>query len=196
MNFVDGMNGLIILISLCILFSLKVTFVNFLTPDEIVLINSLIIILFSILIFNFPKAYLFMGDSGAYLMGIIISYLTMRFFSTYNEVLSLKATVILFYPAMEVIFSVLRKIILKNNPLKADRNHLHTIIFNYFSKTFKFKIANPLSTITLVPLLSLPYLICSNYELNNLYSIIFSLIILFTVYVLYYLIFYKLAKKQ
>ena len=62
--------------------------------------------------------------TGGYRGGCII-YL----FSKHDELLTWSAPVLLFYPAMEVIFSFVRKVIQKKSPFEPDAHHLHLKIY-------------------------------------------------------------------
>ena len=72
-NLIDGFNGLLAIHAIIILSVLL--FINFINANnEIVYILFYIILLILIFLsFNFPKAQMFLGDSGAYLFGILIA---------------------------------------------------------------------------------------------------------------------------
>ena len=68
-NLIDGFNGLLS-INLIIINSILVYInLNNGNTEFSVFIIGQIIILLSFLLFNFPKAKIFLGDSGAYLFG-------------------------------------------------------------------------------------------------------------------------------
>ena len=72
-NLIDGFNGLLT-INLIII-NIILTYINILNANmeiSIILIAQIIILL-SFLLFNFPYAKIFLGDSGAYLMGSLIA---------------------------------------------------------------------------------------------------------------------------
>ena len=72
-NLIDGFNGLLS-INLIII-NIILTFIN-VTNDNLnlsLILISQIIILLSFTLFNFPKAKIFFGDSGAYLMGSMLA---------------------------------------------------------------------------------------------------------------------------
>ena len=130
-NFIDGFNGLLILHSI-IIFTI-LTFINF----ENYLFTQTLTILFSffvIIFFNFPKAKFFLGDSGAYTIGFLISYFVIRTANENSDISPIFFCILLFYLFYEVLFSFCRKKILKLNPLKPDHNHLHMIIYRIIDK--------------------------------------------------------------
>lgn len=66
-NFIDGFNGLLLIHIIIILSVLY--FINYNNNNNDLLkylITFLILILISLLFYNFPKAKIFLGDSGAY----------------------------------------------------------------------------------------------------------------------------------
>ena len=66
---IDGFNGLLGINLLIINIILLVINLNNANLEFSFLLISQIIILLSFLLFNFPKAKIFLGDSGAYLVG-------------------------------------------------------------------------------------------------------------------------------
>lgn len=113
-NLVDGINGLLLGIS--IIYSVA-------NSDF-----TLSFILFLLLILNL-KEYLFMGDSGAFLVAYLIfkrqniSYNFIQFLVYYG------------YPLYEITSSFMRRLLFGKNPFKADRYHLHHIGVEKFGLT-------------------------------------------------------------
>ena len=72
-NLIDGYNGLLGIHSLIILINLFL--INYLSDNNNLasLIFFSIFILIIFLIFNFPKAKIFLGDSGSYVLGAFIA---------------------------------------------------------------------------------------------------------------------------
>ena len=135
-NFIDGFNGLLIIHSLIIFIILYL--VNIWNSNNLnteIFLFFFIIILISVLIFNFPKAKIFLGDSGAYIIGVILAI-------TIIEISNLNPTIapfffsnLLFYIFFEVIFSFFRKAIVeKKSPFAPDQKHLHMLIFKFLKK--------------------------------------------------------------
>lgn len=147
-NFIDGFNGLLIIHSIIILVILYFINSQNSNADHIKsFILFSIIVCFSVLFFNFPKAKIFLGDSGAYFLGSIISLVIIEL-SNLNKIVSpFFFASILFYIFFEVFFSFFRKIIfLGSSPLKPDKKHLHMLFFKFiFSKVNKIERANYLT---------------------------------------------------
>jgi len=147
-NFIDGFNGLLIIHSIIILGILY--FINFQNSNVDYIkyfILFSIIVCFSVLFFNFPKAKIFLGDGGAYFLGSTISLIVIEL-SNLNKIISpFFFASILFYIFFEVFFSFFRKIFfLSSSPLKPDKKHLHMLLFKFiFSRVKKIEKANYLT---------------------------------------------------
>ena len=139
-NFIDGFNGLLIIHSLIIFTILY--FVNIWNNNNLNIENFLlffILILISILIFNFPKAKIFLGDSGAYIIGVILAITTIEISNLNPKIPPFFFANLLFYVFFEVIFSFFRKVIVeKRSPFAPDKKHLHMLIFKFLKKKVKF----------------------------------------------------------
>ena len=185
-NFIDGLNGLIISYFLIIIFILyRLNLVNlFFTNINLLLI---IVTLISLLVLNFYNK-LFMGDSGSYLLGfvagyfLIVTYLKNPFISPYFVVL------LLWYPAFETLFSIIRKLKTKKSPFKPDNNHFHHLLFFFLEKRFKLNknISNNLSSLIIITY----NLIIFNIATINIYYTYFH-IVLIIFNIMTYLIFYR-----
>lgn len=137
-NFIDGLNGLVIgyyILSLGIL-------LIFILSKNISYDYSLLIILLVILVINFPFNLFginFLGDSGSYLVAFIVGYVFVDFYKSYSEISVLFIVTLLWYPAFENLFSIIRKKIHKTDPSKPDTNHFHQLIFKFLILKFKDK---------------------------------------------------------
>ena len=159
MNLIDGVNGLCGAVALSILGSLL--FLSYKTSDVAMLstIFTVILILIPFLIFNYPYGKIFLGDLGAYSLGLIISMLTIILFGRHPEISPWGAVLILIYPATEVVFSLMRRMVKGISVYHADKEHLHLKLFYFFRpKPHYKKIANALVTPALSGLWLFPLL--------------------------------------
>ena len=129
-NFIDGMNGLAALFflgALCACVNL-----SFVANDAqaFLMLIPLIVLVIIFLLFNFPLGKLFLGDSGAYLLAILLSTWLIDFFSRHTEISSWNAVLIFIYPLIEVVYSVIRKSFLGKSPFYPDRHHIHIKIYD------------------------------------------------------------------
>ena len=128
-NLIDGFNGLLT-INLIII-NILLAYINISNGnlEFSILIISQIIILFSFLLFNFPGAKIFLGDSGAYTMGALIGLNTIITNNLNPNISSFFFSTLLFYLFFEVFFSFLRKLLQKKSPIYPDNKHLHMLCF-------------------------------------------------------------------
>lgn len=135
-NFIDGANGLAA--GTTLISTLTIAFLSFKIGDQSLLYLTLILstAIFAFLIFNYPKAKIFLGDSGSYTLGFMLAGLSMLLVLRHiNKVHWLFLGIVLLYPMLEVGFSVFRKLLFdKISPLDSDRNHLHQIIIRNHGK--------------------------------------------------------------
>ena len=146
-NLVDGFNGLLA-INLIII-NIILAYINMSNQnlEFSVLIISQIIILLSFLLFNFPNAKIFLGDSGAYTMGALTGLNTIITNNLNPNISSFFFCTLLFYLFFEVFFSFLRKLIQKKSPIYPDNKHLHMLSFYKFSGIFGKNKGNYLNSI-------------------------------------------------
>jgi UDP-N-acetylmuramyl pentapeptide phosphotransferase/UDP-N-acetylglucosamine-1-phosphate transferase len=186
MNLIDGVNGLCAAVALSILGALL--FVSYKTNDVVMLstIFNVILILIPFLIFNYPYGKIFLGDLGAYSLGLIISMLTIILFSRHPEISPWGAALILIYPATEVVFSLLRRAIKGVSIFHPDTSHLHLKFFHFFRPQPHYKkIANALVAPILSPLWLFPLIAISWVYLKTLYIFISILLFLLCYGLLY-----------
>ncbi len=196
MNLIDGVNGLCGAVALSILGALL--FLSYKTSDVVMLstISSVILILIPFLIFNYPYGKIFLGDLGAYILGLMISMFTIILFGRHPEISPWGAVLILIYPATEVVFSLLRRAIKGASIYHADTAHLHLKLFYFFrSQSGYKKMANALVTPILSPLWLFPLIAISWFYHKTIF--IFIVILLFVLcYGLLYLIIHNVQKQQ
>ena len=193
-NLIDGFNGLlsvnlIIINSVLIYINLK----NDNTEFSVFVIGQIIILL-AFLLFNFPKAKIFLGDSGAYLFGSLAALNVIITHNLNPNYSSFFFCILLFYLFFEVFFSFIRKITQKKSPIHPDNKHLHMLTFKKISLTFGKDKGNYINSIIInlaYLLLVLPALIFAKNPTISRYWF-FSLII---IYLLIYLRLYRLTKN-
>jgi UDP-GlcNAc:undecaprenyl-phosphate GlcNAc-1-phosphate transferase len=74
---------------------------------------------------NFYPARIFMGDSGAYFLGLILAML-----SIYSGAKLATAALVLGFPILDAIWAVVRRLARGVSPLKADRQHFHHLLLD------------------------------------------------------------------
>ena len=100
--------------------------------SEVFLFLSIILLIF--LIFNFfGKSIL--GDSGSYTLSFLFGFLLIDFFNNNRSISPYFIALILWYPAFENLFSILRRIFISRKKISSpDTLHLHQLIYLFCSK--------------------------------------------------------------
>ena len=149
-NFMDGVNTLvcgyyIIVLLFIIYLGEKNNFVYNFDEYYFLLINLIVVFLFN----SLSKIYL--GDAGSFLLSFIIGHYLIELFNnnlnSSTPIPSLFIILLLWYPAFENLFSILRKIINKKSPVKPDNLHLHQLLFLFLKKKKQLN-TNFLNTLT------------------------------------------------
>ena len=93
--------------------------------------------------FNFPRAQIFLGDSGAYLLGTLIAVSVIKTSLVNQSISPFCFCIILIYLFFEVFFSFFRKIfVVKTSPLFSDSKHLHMLLYKLLLKTSNDKLSS------------------------------------------------------
>lgn len=115
-NYQDGMDGLaggVVIISL----------IGFVVLGDILIAPTSIAIILGFLVFNFPPAKIFMGDSGAYFLGFVLAILTMIYLKPYDFIGLLGIIFILGLPLFDGIYTNLRRLVKRKSIFSGDREH-------------------------------------------------------------------------
>jgi UDP-GlcNAc:undecaprenyl-phosphate GlcNAc-1-phosphate transferase len=123
-NLVDGLDGLagglsVIAISFFVI-------LGGLAGGPLILALALMGAVLAFLRFNRPPAKVFMGDTGSLLIGYLLAVLSLVVVHadpTTNQAMAV--LVVLGIPGLDTAMSVVRRLALGRNPMKADSDHLH-----------------------------------------------------------------------
>jgi len=194
-NFMDGVNTLVVGYFILALSNiLYLSEINDLKLDHF-LVTICILVLFLIYLFNF-FGLMFLGDSGSYLISFIAG-VTMINFSNNNDLVSpYYIAAILWYPAYENLFSIIRKLIFKKSPSNPDNEHLHQLIYIFLKKNIKKNnfFSNSLTGI-LICIYNLIYFnLIFNYFCNTK-ILVFSILFNVTLYNITFIFLNKFQKK-
>lgn len=137
-NFIDGVNNLSslnFLIILFFVFLLSKEFNNFYIQN---ISYTLILCLLIFVLFNFFGKN-FLGDGGIYGLSFLVGFIIIKL-SVFDEKISPYFLAnLLWYPAFENLFSIIRRSLDKKKNYVADNYHLHQLIFKYFQNKKIFK---------------------------------------------------------
>ncbi len=127
MNIVDGLNGLLAGIAIGVLGALAVVSAQFgeTALQQLALAGIAAVAGFGV--FNFPRARLFCGDAGAYLIGFLCAVIVIVLVRRQPAISPWFALAVLMHPVTETLYSVWRR---ARNGLKAtepDARHMHSL---------------------------------------------------------------------
>ncbi|TCP26017.1 UDP-GlcNAc:undecaprenyl-phosphate GlcNAc-1-phosphate transferase [Scopulibacillus darangshiensis] len=124
-NLIDGLDGLAAGVSSIVLLTIAGLAIAegnyFVFAVSVIMLGSSL----GFLPYNFFPAKIFMGDSGAYFLGYIISILSLLGFKNVTMFSLVVPVIILAVPISDTLFAIIRRMI-KKKPLSApDKSHLH-----------------------------------------------------------------------
>ncbi|WP_017756470.1 glycosyltransferase family 4 protein [Calidifontibacillus oryziterrae] len=125
-NLIDGLDGLAAGVSSIVLITI-VTMALIMGNSMFVVIVASILLASTLgfLVYNFHPAKIFMGDTGALLLGFMISVISILGFKNITVFSLVLPVLILGVPISDTLFAIIRRIVNKQ-PLSApDKSHLH-----------------------------------------------------------------------
>jgi UDP-N-acetylmuramyl pentapeptide phosphotransferase/UDP-N-acetylglucosamine-1-phosphate transferase len=137
-NFIDGLNGLVLgyyLIISVIIFKLGLSIQTDIFHSQIIFLIIFLAFLFLLNLLN----QFYIGDSGAYSLGFIFSFLLISIYLFNKNISPFFIILLLWYPCFENLFSILRKYKFKKSPISPDEKHLHQLLFFFISKKLKLR---------------------------------------------------------
>lgn len=127
-NLSDGLDGLCSGISS--IYFLTISIIAFIMNAQQGLDTTLSLIMLGsvlgFLVYNFPPARVYLGDTGSNFLGFIIAVTTLLGYKTATFTSLIIPLIILATPILDVFFSILRRILKKQNPFSTpDKQHFH-----------------------------------------------------------------------
>jgi UDP-GlcNAc:undecaprenyl-phosphate GlcNAc-1-phosphate transferase len=130
LNIIDGFNGLAGMFSVLVFGALSI--VAFEVGDGFIFTTCITMAAASLgfLFWNYPHGRIFLGDGGAYLLGVMIALLSVLLVARNPSVSPWFPLLLVIYPVWETLFSIYRKKHLRGmSPGSPDGLHLHMIIY-------------------------------------------------------------------
>jgi UDP-GlcNAc:undecaprenyl-phosphate/decaprenyl-phosphate GlcNAc-1-phosphate transferase len=129
-NVIDGLNGLAGFVSLLAAVGLAV--VAAITDDQLVFPGACVLAasILGFLVVNFPRGRIFLGDGGAYFVGLMLAELSVLLVHRNSEVSPWFPLVLLAYPIWETLFSMYRRRMRGQSTGQADALHLHSLVYH------------------------------------------------------------------
>ena len=124
-NLIDGLDGLASGVSAIGL--ITIAFIAILQANVFIIMICSVLIgsLLGFLCFNFHPAKIFLGDSGALLIGFIIGFLSLLGFKNITFISLFFPIVILAVPFIDTLFAMIRRMRNGQHIMQADKSHLH-----------------------------------------------------------------------
>ena len=137
-NFIDGVNTLLIGYYIAVTLIIIITINNYNFDFEIQNLNYIFSVLLVLFVFNFFEKF-FCGDGGSYIISLILGYYLVELSNLDLIISPYFIACLLWYPAYECLFSMVRKKIQKTEITGPDNSHLHQLLFTFFLKKMKFE---------------------------------------------------------
>ena len=125
-NLIDGLDGLAAGVSSISSLSLFFVSVIFKRWDTAILTATLAGATLGFLPYNFNPAKIFVGDTGAYFLGYVLSVISIQgTLKSYTAIAIAIPMLILGLPLFDTIFAIIRRLASGKSIMEADRGHLH-----------------------------------------------------------------------
>ncbi len=128
-NVIDGLNGLAAFTTL--LASIGLALVAWIVGDPFIFSAACVLAasIGGFLLVNYPSGRIFLGDGGAYLIGLLLALLSVMLVHRNSEVSAWFPVMLFAYPIWETLFSMYRRKIRGHSTGRADALHLHSLVY-------------------------------------------------------------------
>ena len=125
-NFIDGLDGLAVGVSAISTASLLVIALMVQETEICIVLAALLGACLGFIPYNKNPAKIFMGDTGSTSLGFILACLSVQGLFKFYAIISFAVPfLVLGVPIFDICFAFLRRIAKGQNPMKADRGHVH-----------------------------------------------------------------------
>ena len=159
-NLIDGLNGLSSYVTLSVAVSLSI--IAFQSGD-IQVSTFLVLVVAAVLgfmVLNFPMGKIFLGDGGAYALGHLLVWSAIILVNGVTDVSAFAILLVFFWPVADTGLAIWRRWKLGNPADRPDRLHFHQLAMRFLEIRFfgrdRREIANPVATLILIPMISVP----------------------------------------
>ena len=196
-NLIDGLNGLSSYVIISV--ALSLSFIAFKAGDAhtSTFLVLMIAAVLGFMVLNFPMGKIFLGDGGAYTLGHLLVWSAIILMNSATEVCAFAILLIFFWPVADTGLAIWRRWKLGNPADRPDRLHFHQLAMRFLEIRFfgrdKREIANPLATLILIPLISVPQVLGVLFW-DNFKASVWSSLLVAVIFVATYLIGIGMAK--
>lgn len=168
LNMFDGLNGQ------CSTYSLILCIIFIIHSNYELYLISLIIPLSIFIIINL-RGKSFLGDSGSYLLGFILSFFIIKSYNSGESLNSELIFILMYLPGFDLIRLFFIRLKKNKNPFSADKNHIHHIYLKKFSEN---------QSLIIIQLLSFtPFMM--TFYIKNFLIVLVSAILLYSIPIYY-----------
>lgn len=135
-NLADGLNGL--LSGLSVVACAAIACAALTTNDHFLATATLTLAaaVAGYAVFNFPRARLFCGDGGAYLLGSAISLFAILLCARHPIISPWFVFALVLYPFLDTTSAIVRRVARRRPIMSPDAEHLHTLLARSFTARF------------------------------------------------------------
>ena len=131
-NIIDGLNGLAS--GTCIIILSSIAILAGMSGDGEIKLVALVVLAptLGFFLLNFPRGLVFLGDGGAYFLGMIVAVVAINLPTRNPEISSFASLLIVSYPIYETMRSYVRRFKKRDQALmQPDNLHLHSRFFRF-----------------------------------------------------------------
>ncbi len=157
-NLIDGFHGLASGTLMVIFLAFAVVYARVGDSAMVIVSITMLLVVAGFFVVNFPMGKLFLGDAGAYFTGYMVAVLGVLLPARHVDVSPWVSLLILSYPVMETIYSIIRRRHAGNSPGAPDSNHLHHLVYRHWAipMSVRLHVSFGKNALTSVLLWSLP----------------------------------------
>ena len=127
-NLIDGFHGLASGTLMVIFMAFAIVYARVGDTTMVSVSITMLLVISGFFVVNFPMGKLFLGDAGAYFTGYMVAVLGVLLPARHAEVSPWVSLLILGYPVMETVYSIIRRRLDGHSPGAPDSDHLHHLV--------------------------------------------------------------------
>jgi UDP-GlcNAc:undecaprenyl-phosphate GlcNAc-1-phosphate transferase len=159
-NIIDGLNGLAGGFSVLCSFALAIFCVKIELYGISAALTVLAATISGFLLVNFPNGRLFLGDTGAYLLGHTLVWIAIGINFRAPEISAFAILLVFFWPVAETVLSIFRRLSRDKKVSHPDHLHFHQLVMRSIEIQFLGRsrrgLANPLATVVVLAFATIP----------------------------------------
>ena len=198
-NLIDGLNGLSSYVAISVAVSLSLIAFNVGEIQITIFLALLIAPVLGFLVLNFPLGKIFLGDGGAYALGHLLVWSAILLINHATQISPFAILLIFFWPVADTGLAIWRRWKLGTPADRPDRLHFHQLAMRFLEIRFFGRegrqIANPIATLILAPLISVPQMLGVVFW-DDFGATVFCTLAVTVLFILTYLFGINMAKRS